>query len=106
MKQLLILFIFIIPLSAQTSTFVGNGGGQGDVELAVTLRQLEETFRAIIDHKDTKSFCECNPVFEGRSVCDILKSLKEDQKLYCAQTIRAQAPDLLRKLTNADPRIN
>jgi hypothetical protein len=82
---------------APASTFVGNGGGQGDVELAVTKRQLRETIEVIQAETGTE-LCRCNPTFENRSVCDALAALSEPERKYCGEMLRLQAPEFLRLL--------
>lgn len=43
MKPILVISIFMSLSLAKASTFVGNGGNAGDVELEVTLSQITST---------------------------------------------------------------
>ncbi len=94
--KLWIAIVAFLSLGANASTFVGNGGGQGDMELAVTKKQVVETF-TVIGEEDSE-FCRCNPVYQNRSVCDALSSLTEEQRKFCSKVTRAQASEILKML--------
>jgi len=105
MKRLLLLIsiqIILSPPAAQASTFVGNGGGAGDVELAVTKKQIEEAFTAIKKRAgdDEINWCRCNRVYENRSVCQPLRSLSQEQRKFCSDTLVKQAPEIIRLVTH------
>ncbi len=90
----------IAPL-VHASTFVGNGGGAGDVELAVTKKQTQESFAAIKRRTgDSINLCRCNMVYESRSVCEPLQNLNIEQKQFCTKTLFAQTPEILRLLSD------
>lgn len=93
------VWLVLLPLCANASTFVGNGGGAGDVELAVTKKQIEEGMTAVKKHPDAL-FCKCNSVYEDRSVCEPLRALNEEQRKYCSSALSNQAGELLRLVTN------
>ncbi len=101
MKHLLWLLI-LMPIASHANTFVGNGGGAGDVELSVTKKQVAEAFRAIEKRKDEVDveFCRCNDTFRNRSVCEPLRALNEKQRDYCSNALFKQAPEILRMVYN------
>ncbi len=70
------------------NTFVGNGGSAGDMELLVTQRQLLQTLQSISNDSDVGTYCNCQNVFKNHSECAALSELSEDQKNYCAQTLK------------------
>src|SRR5262249_15704929 len=81
--------------AANANTFVGNGGGQGDVELAVTKKQIAETFEVVKNRGDDTQFCRCNKAFENRSVCEPLAVLTDDERAYCYKVMASLATDML-----------
>lgn len=98
MKRWLFLML-LMPLATQANTFVGNGGGAGDVELSVTRKQIEEAFKAVQKHSgdvDGDDFCRCSYPYSNRSVCDYVKSLVEKEKKYCSEVMKKQAPEMIR----------
>ena len=51
MKTWFITFVALATgFGAHASSFVGNGGSQGDVELLITVKQIQETFE-VVDRK-------------------------------------------------------
>jgi hypothetical protein len=99
--RLFILILFMVVSSmAGASTFVGNGGNAGDVELEVTVRQVQQTFSAIAKEKAEKKskLCVCTSEFQGRPLCELLKRLNEEQAQFCANYIREKAPQLAEAL--------
>jgi hypothetical protein len=101
--RLLLLLILSSMTSVHASTFVGNGGGAGDVELAVTKKQIEETFtairtRSVFEHR----LCRCNEVYENRNVCEPLRALNDEQRKFCAESLIRLAPDVLASIYAID----
>lgn len=80
------------------STFVGNGGNAGDMELEVAIREMKEVFlnRTNYSHK----LCTCNEEFQSHGTCDILNALSKEQVQYCAQFIEKNAGAALALLTD------
>jgi hypothetical protein len=101
--QLVIYFVFM--LFAHASTFVGNGGSQGDIELAASKKQLVETFQAIIENKQSDYLCKCTEDYENRDVCLPLKKLNSDQQKYCQKQLTEKAPEMLKLLQSEDVKI-
>lgn len=94
----------IIVPAAMSSTFVGNGGNVGDVELQMTLQQLNQTFSAISENQSgiQEHLCVCTPTYEGRPQCDVLKRLNEAQVRFCSRYISMKSAELAELLRNKD----
>lgn len=101
MKKWLVCIMLSSPWG-YASTFVGNGGGAGDVELATTRRQIEETFTVVKKRGEDPEieFCRCTGMYDSRSVCNPLKVLSEPQKKFCSQALVKQAPEILKLVQN------
>lgn len=104
MRELLFFLIMCLLQNAVASTFVGNGGNAGDIELQITLGQIQKGFEFINRDKDAgpEKLCICSQGFSGRPICDVLKQLTEDQVLYCSKVIRMKAEDLARVVGKKD----
>lgn len=99
------MWIALLAWQAQASTFVGNGGGAGDVELAVTKRRVKEAMTAVERHGgEGVQFCQCNPTYESRNACAPLSSLTDAQKQFCTEALRRQAPQVRAALLNLNIR--
>lgn len=81
---------------ARASTFVGNGGNAGDIEVQVAFKVIQDTFSHIIEkQKDPQGkLCACYSDLEGHPICDTLKKLTEKQSQFCSDYLRAQAQGL------------
>jgi hypothetical protein len=95
--------IFLSSVSG-ASTFVGNGGNVGDVELQMTLQQLSETFSIIANNEDEaqKDLCVCTRTYEGRPLCDVLKRLTAPQVKFCSRYVQLKASELALTLKKKD----
>ena len=51
--KILLLNIFLVS-TVHASTFVGNGGNAGDIELQVALDQIQQTLNLLIKNSDDK----------------------------------------------------
>lgn len=92
MKWILALLI-LSALAARPSTFIGNGGQAGDVELAVSLKQLRsaiERIQAILQGDPAKRLCVCPEDYADHNLCEIIEKLNEEQKRYCDKFIVMQ----------------
>jgi hypothetical protein len=100
-KVLSILSILTLSITAYPSTFVGNGGNAGDVELKVTQNQIIEVFE-YISKEDKKSLelCKCNEVLEGHGTCEILNQLNDEQRKFCGDFIVSKASEILSLMKN------
>ena len=96
MKILIPALIMNFSSLAVASTFVGNGGNVGDIELQVTVGEVQQTFSNVAHEKSDKDLqlCVCTPTFEGRPMCELLKKLNQEQVQYCARYVREKASDL------------
>lgn len=87
------LITLMSPLLASGSTFVGNGGNAGDVELQVTLNQVAESLRFLRDNgDDIPNACKCTATFKGRAICDPLINLNQEQAKFCHTQLAAATP--------------
>lgn len=104
MRLLIGILGIIFTQQVMASTFVGNGGNAGDLELQITLGQARKSMEYIDKDKDDPDLklCTCSPQFEGRPVCDVLKQLNKEQINFCARFVAMKAPDLARVLTQKD----
>ncbi len=87
---------------ASANTFVGNGGTSGDVELKITLEQIEKTFTKIARTQKVKDLelCECPPMWTQNSICRPLNQLQESQKKFCQKGLVSVTPQVLDILKN------
>ncbi len=105
MKRLLIGILLTVS-HANASTFVGNGGGAGDVELAVTKTQIRETFAAVERRKDDDlDWCTCKESYRHRSVCGALNGLEPAQAKYCSKQMVTQSGAMLALVDDPNVRI-
>ncbi len=95
MKLYLISALILITRLSEASTFVGNGGSPGDVELLVAKKQITETLE-IIGAKDFSqgSLCQCVADFQNDSLCEPLRSLNPEQRKYCVEVTSEKAKTL------------
>ncbi|MCB0366296.1 MAG: hypothetical protein H6624_16445 [Bdellovibrionaceae bacterium] len=92
MRSLFFLFVFLIYCIAGTdslaSTFVGNGGNAGDVELLVTIRQIRGAAKSINVEGGRRDLCDCAHTYENHRICEGLNDLDEAQGRFCTQVLR------------------
>ncbi len=100
MRLLVFILGLILAQNAMASTFVGNGGNAGDIEMEITMGQAQKSLSIVEDNKDnaSSSLCTCSSQFEGRPLCDVLKKLTSDQVRFCARFVSMKAGDLSRVL--------
>jgi hypothetical protein len=91
------------PPRLAASTFVGNGGNAGDVEMAVTLQQLREIFQLMASEQAPT--CKCPESLEGRSICEPLRYLSEHESRFCSELSHAKAKDIVQTLGDANLRV-
>lgn len=101
MRFLICILGLIFINQAEASTFVGNGGNAGDIELQITLGQIQKSLESIDRDKASNSdnnLCACASQFEGRPVCDILKQLSTEQARFCSRYVTMKAAELAQTL--------
>lgn len=79
------------------STFIGNGGQAGDVELAVSLKQLRsavERIESIKQDDPNKHLCECPEDYSDHNLCEVIEKLNVEQKRFCDKFILKQLSKL------------
>lgn len=103
-RALLTLFVVFTALASKASTFVGNGGHTGDVELLVVKKQLQDIYPLFLDEESKDvSLCECIQKFEGHGICEPLRNLNTDQRYFCSSLLREQASELLKLINGPHP---
>lgn len=91
-----ILLVLLVGAFASASTFVGNGGNAGDLELQVTFSQIRKSLNEIAQKNfNSAELCRCNESMEGHKICKALKVLNSAQKDFCAATLVTQANPIL-----------
>lgn len=93
-------FIFLIlslHLRATASTFVGNGGNAGDIELQVAINQIKATLKLIQENagEPDLKLCTCYERFKEQPVCNNLTPLKKEQVQYCSEQILKNTAKLI-----------
>lgn len=104
MKIFILTLVLLFTRPGSASTFVGNGGNAGDIELQMTLGQVKESLYYTDRDKDVegRNLCVCTQRFEGRPLCDILKQLNQEQVRFCSRYLELKAGDLSRLLSVKD----
>lgn len=103
--KVLLSSLFAVAVFAQTpsSTFVGNGGSAGDLELKVTKEVLTKTIEIIRDDETAGAeLCACPDRYKEHPYCANVDSLKKTQKEFCGDFIKTQAVQLLESLQQAN----
>lgn len=92
-KGLWFIFIFSFSYNLQASTFVGNGGQVGDIELRVTIRQIEKTFDDYLRSSSEENFsvCECPPDYTEHTLCESIRNLSQSHRNLCEKFTLKQA---------------
>ncbi len=104
MKKIFIsLFLIGCSLQAAESTFVGNGGNAGDVELHVSKLVLEKTLQAISeDQLAEDTLCRCDGIYAQYPACKSLEKLNEEQAKFCGKFIKDRSAGLLQLLAKSE----
>lgn len=98
------IFMYLLLLTAHSlqaaeSTFVGNGGNAGDIELRVSKIVLEDTLKSISENtSDDLSLCECKGDYANYPACQSLEKLNVEQVQYCSQFIKESSSTLAKLL--------
>lgn len=103
MRIFIFLFLSLHVTFASASTFVGNGGNAGDVELEVAKKEIHKTLQYIDEHKTNPALrlCECYEDYEDHPVCNTLEKLTKPQVEYCAKFLKDNASALAKILRRA-----
>lgn len=97
---LLFIQLQIVQVSL-ASTFVGNGGSAGDLELKVTTMQIHRALNTIKQNEFEKGeLCYCPEELERSKSCETLNQLSSDQKKYCEKFL-IENVDLLIEMTSS-----
>lgn len=76
----------------QENTFVGNGGNAGDLELQITLNQIQATIKTI--DGSSVNLCECPEEYEGRAICKYLANMNDEQKKFCQKILSTKSTEV------------
>lgn len=79
---------------ARASSFVGNGGSPGDVELEVARKQIQGTLDDFKTWEPDENPCVCGPNFARTTMCEYLKDLTDAQIKTCSSFIREKGDEL------------
>ncbi len=105
MKKIFI-YVFLLGFSnlqAAESTFVGNGGNAGDVELHVSKLVLEKTLKKISEDQNSESsLCRCTGNYANYPACKSLEKLNTEQVIFCAKFIKERSAGLASLLEKSE----
>jgi hypothetical protein len=79
---------------ASASTYIGNGGSSGDIELTVSMKQIADVFYEVSKEGAGADVCGCSEQFQNHSACDTLTSLTPTQEHLCSDTMKSKALEL------------
>ena len=97
MKTLILTLVLLIVICGASpitlaSTFVGNGGNVGDIELQVTLNQISKTLSAIIEDEELgDELCGCVDAYKNDELCTHIESLTKAQVKYCSIKLKEKS---------------
>lgn len=94
MKAIIFAATVLASGAAYASSFVGNGGSPGDVELAVARQQIQGTLQDFTTWEADENPCVCGPNMERSSMCAYLKDLTAAQIRTCSAFIHEKGPEL------------
>jgi hypothetical protein len=94
--------LFLVSSWASASTFIGNGGNAGDVELQITTSQISRTLSEIAGYgpEQDDKICLCEDVMNRHKMCDSLSNLNLIQVQFCGSTLRKNANAILNILNS------
>lgn len=98
----MVAFVMVCAqFSLADSTFVGNGGNAGDLELRVSKLTLESTLERISeDGSKVLSLCRCSENYNQYPACKSLEKLTNEQVHFCGKFIYERAAELSQMLKN------
>lgn len=87
--------LLLAPASAPASSFVGNGGNAGDVELRVTLNQIRDALADVNADTPEDDLCICLSGLDAHAACDVLQGLTPDQQKTCSSFLKKRAQQIM-----------
>lgn len=84
---IILMLLFYSPLS-KASTFIGNGGNTGDLDLEVARAEVHDTMVAISKMSSTKDLCKCPEIWATNDLCKMLNALTTAQVNLCQSTLK------------------
>lgn len=108
MKSIFLLLVMIIFFkNAMASTWVGNGGSAGDLELQIALNLNKDVYESI---KTKEAFntdlCTCPAEFKDRKICQPLQDLNKEQILFCQKFLHDNAADIFQLINSKQINFN
>lgn len=101
MKKLIIILLLFLQSLAFASTFIGNGGNAGDLELEVSRNVIIKTLSAIAKGKGSDvPLCTCPDNLKGLPLCQGIANLNENQVQFCQKLIKDNATIIGLQLKN------
>lgn len=105
--QPILTFVFALLFAGSTasaSTFVGNGGNVGDIELKIALNQIRDVFREVLKAgpKEKLELCTCYDDYKTHASCSTLESLTPEQVGYCENFMKERAAQMERLVSEDD----
>lgn len=105
MRPFWIATLFLTSAAANASTWVGNGGNAGDIELRLAMNQTRSALEAVIERESAKDLCSCPEELRNNSLCGYVDHLDAVQIASCEKTLKAKAPELLALIDSGRVRI-
>lgn len=82
-----IIMLFLVYVDCLASTFVGNGGNVGDVEIQVSFHMLADIVNQLNtdEHSDflLETLCTCPEDLKNHPMCEPLINLGKEETLFC-----------------------
>lgn len=92
MKKTIIILLLSLKSLTLASTFIGNGGNAGDLELEVSRNVIVKTLSAISREKGSDTpLCTCPENLKGLPLCQGIANLNESQVQFCQKLIKDNA---------------
>ncbi len=92
MKKIIIILLLFLQSITFASTFIGNGGNAGDLELEVSRNIIVKTLSAISKEKGSDvPLCTCPENLKGLPLCQGIANLNENQVQFCQKLIKDNA---------------
>ncbi len=90
-----LILSLILPLTSVASTYVGNGGNAGDVELEITLNQIKNTVYELRTDKEVNNkFCRCIKIYSNDKMCKNIEDLSKEQIKFCNKSIASNLSNI------------
>lgn len=92
-------WLVALALPLQASTYVGNGGNAGDLDLSITLAAIRDSLVEL--DSSSPNLCRCPEELAESEICGVLRALTAPQVQFCREMI-LQHKDSLVALMSSD----